>query len=717
MSQYGDSQNIIRPPFRRHTPASPAANPESPPERSLSLPQPPRPPLGTPAPNPAGAGYGSSSPSDPTNIRRRNQWREHQQLISPYAATRATTHALNNATTGAVTNAPNSSGSNGAGSSGVTNGVPLQPAMPSPPVAKRPLHLPSPPPHRATAASLAAPLRPSAADPAAASLPAGQFGGAFNRPASPAGPPPVALRPGLRRLPPPPDLSIPRESAVRTSAAPNSKVTPLRVPTQGRLAQERREGRDRTERFDRTERPNTAGRLPNRPQRKSRKTPLPVLYAIRLLILGVGVAAIAGTLLSALGPSQVNAPGAAPQALAGALTNQRNRQGASATVSSVPVTTEITRLKTALEQLATLTPGLTPSAFVLDLDSGQYVDLEGAKPVAAASTIKVPILIAFLQAVDAGTVSLDRALTLESRYLVSGSGQMQDQPVGTQYTALDVATQMIVTSDNTATNMMIDLLGGTEALNQQFQAWGLTATVLRSALPDLQGTNTTSPRDMALLLALVDRGELLSLRSRDRMWAIMQRTENRSLIPSGLSDGTIVLNKTGDIGSILGDVALIDTPTGRRYVLATLVGRPTNDGRASELIRRIASLVHRELNQPVAPVGGAATAPAGAPAGASPGTSSREGFTEGSSPAGNGQPGSSQVPRRTGSDPTGRSDLSQPSRSPYEPSQGDPVLSDPALSDPAQADPSQVDPSQVNQYPGGPGSGSGEMPGARMPQG
>ena len=77
------------------------------------------------------------------------------------------------------------------------------------------------------------------------------------------------------------------------------------------------------------------------------------------------------------------------------------------------------------------------------------------------------------------------------------------------------------------------------------------------------------------------------------------------MIPGGVADDqALIFNKTGDIGALLGDVALVDAPNGKRYILATLIERPHNDGRAGELIRRISEVIHGEMNQTVAPVGG-----------------------------------------------------------------------------------------------------------------
>lgn len=381
----------------------------------------------------------------------------------------------------------------------------------------------------------------------------------------------------------------------------SSKVTPLRQPPVWSTPP----GMDG---------PNTPTQLPanRRPptrRRKTRNTPRPVLNLVRLLICGVGLAAIAGTLLSVLNPAQPET-GTLPPGTNGETTPAGNsdvlsQQRTSVATAPLPLADKLTYLENTLLELESLAPGLSQATFALDLDTGNYVDINGASAISAASTIKLPILVAFLKAVDAGQVTLAQGVVLREDLIVGGSGDIQVDEPGTRYTALDVATRMMTQSDNTATQMMIELLGGNQALNQQFQDWGLTATVLRNPLPDLEGTNTTSAQDLVRVMALLEEGELLTLRSRDRLLGIMQRTYSRDLIPGGVADDeALVFNKTGDIGALLGDVALVDAPNGKRYIVATLIERPHNDGRASELIRRIAELIHGEMNQPVAPIGG-----------------------------------------------------------------------------------------------------------------
>ncbi|HEY9860964.1 MAG TPA: serine hydrolase, partial [Candidatus Obscuribacterales bacterium] len=330
----------------------------------------------------------------------------------------------------------------------------------------------------------------------------------------------------------------------------------------------------------------------------------PLLYGTRLLILGLGIGVIAGTLLSTLDPSRFMA--GASQSVVNAKSQTEQQAAGLGNLAKPPMPLKLSQeaapLKTEIQALARQTSGLTPGMFLIDLDTSAYVDLSGTAIFPAASTIKVPVLVAFFQDVDAGKIRLDEPLTMRPELIGSGSGDMQYQPPGTKFSALETASKMITISDNTATNMLIARLGGVAALNQRFQSWGLTATVIQNALPDLQGTNTTSPRDLATLMAWVNQGDLVSTRSRDRLLDIMRRTVTDTLLPRGLGEGATIAHKTGDIGSLIGDVGLIDMPNGKRYVMAALVKRPFNDEQGAELIRQMSRVAYNNLSQ----VGGAA---------------------------------------------------------------------------------------------------------------
>lgn len=331
----------------------------------------------------------------------------------------------------------------------------------------------------------------------------------------------------------------------------------------------------------------------------------PLIYGARLLILGIGLGVMVGTMLSISDPAnrdrssiaESNKPSQVKTAVAE--TSPPTTLTAFDDLTSLKLTEEIKPLKTAIADLLKQYPELKPEVFIVELDTGAYVDWKGSATLAAASTIKIPLLVAFFQDVDTGKIRLDELLTMQSEHIATGSGQMQYQQPGTKYTALDVVTKMITISDNTATNMLIARLGGQEALNQRFLDWGLTATAIGNKLPDVEGTNTTSPKDLATLIAQVNQGELVSLSSRDRLFNIMRRTERNHLLPRGLGEGASIAHKTGNIGSMVADAGLIDLPSGKRYIAAVMVKRPRNDLQAEKLIRQISNLAYQYFSNPI----------------------------------------------------------------------------------------------------------------------
>lgn len=254
-------------------------------------------------------------------------------------------------------------------------------------------------------------------------------------------------------------------------------------------------------------------------------------------------------------------------------------------------------LQAQVRDLMTQYSFLKTGMFFLDLDTGNYLNIGGDRVFPAASTIKLPILIAFFQDFDAGKVSLDESLVMRADLVTDGSGDMQDEPIGTRFTALETIRKMIMISDNTATNMIIDRLGGIDTLNQRFRSWGLQDTVMHNWLSDLQGTNITSSQDMVRLLALVVNDKLLSPQSKAQALDILRHTTIRTLLPAGLGPGADIADKTGDIGFLIGDAGLITMPNGKRYLAGIFVERPYDDTRGRDFIRLVSQLVYNYLDQ------------------------------------------------------------------------------------------------------------------------
>ncbi len=254
------------------------------------------------------------------------------------------------------------------------------------------------------------------------------------------------------------------------------------------------------------------------------------------------------------------------------------------------------QIKTLMARYSFLSPGM----FFLDLQTGNYLDIYGEKVFPAASTIKFPILIALFQEVDAGRVKLNQTLVLrrDLKAEAEGSGVLQDKPVGTRLSVLETATKMITISDNTATNMIIDRLGGKAKLNQRFRSWGLQNTVIHHLLGDFKGTNTTSAKDLVRLSVLIANNKLLSNTSQSKVLDIMRHVENKRLLQAGLGKDAVFAHKTGTLGVILADAGIIELPAGKRYLAGIFVKRPFDDLRARDFINQVSRLVYSYLNQP-----------------------------------------------------------------------------------------------------------------------
>ncbi|MGF1938945.1 MAG: serine hydrolase [Nostoc sp. ChiQUE02] len=240
---------------------------------------------------------------------------------------------------------------------------------------------------------------------------------------------------------------------------------------------------------------------------------------------------------------------------------------------------------------------LNPGIFFLDLDTGNYIDINGEKRFAAASTIKFPLLVALFQEIDAGRIKLTDKLVMRRDLRVGESGTMQYKPVGTKFSVLQTATLMMTISDNTATNMVLDRLGGAAKVNQRFRNWGLPNTAVRHLLPDIAGTNTTSSKDLVRLAALVSNNRLLSPNSRNQVLGIMRRVKTNSLLPAGIGKGATIAHKTGTLRFIIGDAGIIEMPNGKSYLAGVLVQRPNYDRRAGDFVREVSRRVYNYLSQ------------------------------------------------------------------------------------------------------------------------
>lgn len=265
-------------------------------------------------------------------------------------------------------------------------------------------------------------------------------------------------------------------------------------------------------------------------------------------------------------------------------------------IGTIPLSQELTTLTAQMQAAIARYPALSPGVFAVDVETGGYVNIDGNRVFPAASTIKLPILLAFFEAVDNKEVDLNEILSVDRESIASGSGKLQYSP-GKELTALATATQMITISDNTATNMIIDLLGGKEYLNSRFRSWGLKQTVIHNRLGDFKGTNKTSAADLVRVAASIAKHQIISESSRAKALDILNATENRKLLAAGLGTGAHIAHKTGDIGFVIGDAGIVEKPDGKLYLIGVFVERPYNDLDARYLVQELSRSAYNYLIQ------------------------------------------------------------------------------------------------------------------------
>lgn len=180
----------------------------------------------------------------------------------------------------------------------------------------------------------------------------------------------------------------------------------------------------------------------------------------------------------------------------------------------------------------------------------------------SASIIKVPILIEGFRQQDQGKLELDSRILLEEYQKCGGSGVLQALSAGANVTVKDLLTLMIIVSDNTATNISIDLLG-MEQINACLKDMELTSTVLSRKMMDFKAIqegrdNTTTAEDMVRCLKVINETSFLSIESRKSILAIMGKQQFMDKLPAMMDLAKLtVFNKTGGLTGVSHDCAIV----------------------------------------------------------------------------------------------------------------------------------------------------------------
>lgn len=252
-------------------------------------------------------------------------------------------------------------------------------------------------------------------------------------------------------------------------------------------------------------------------------------------------------------------------------------------------------LEAKLKKLMAAYPTIKPAVFVWDYDSGKYVDINASEIYATASIIKIPVLIDLFKSIEANQLTIYDTMELTPYYQAEGSGHLQHRPVGETYTIDQLARVMIQESDNTATNMLISSVGSMTDVNSAIRRWGLKQTRINNWLPDIQGTNFSTAKDLATMLYNLDNPGFLNINSREYIIDYMSHVENNRLIQAGLDPKALFIHKTGDIGKMLGDAGIVFTPSGKKYICVILANRPYNSPLGKDFIQKSSKTIYSSM--------------------------------------------------------------------------------------------------------------------------
>jgi beta-lactamase class A len=277
-------------------------------------------------------------------------------------------------------------------------------------------------------------------------------------------------------------------------------------------------------------------------------------------------------------------------------------------------------LQQVLEENLAKFPGRA-GIWVKHLTTGVEAGVRADETFNSASVIKIPVLLLAYQMADKGTLSLDERVTIRKEDIRGGSGIFRYHDAGLQPTLRDVLMQMVITSDNTATDIAIAKVGGVAAVNAWLKQHGYADTLRLTqttgelfaryaALP--QGANRNektnqdraywlgemTPRATGRMLEAIQKETLVSPASSQEIIRVMRAQQaGARRLPHYVTFP--IAHKTGDFPPVLAnDVGIIYAPSGPIVVSFFTNEISTLYGAAEDLMGRTTELIVEMLARP-----------------------------------------------------------------------------------------------------------------------
>jgi beta-lactamase class A len=251
------------------------------------------------------------------------------------------------------------------------------------------------------------------------------------------------------------------------------------------------------------------------------------------------------------------------------------------------------------DRVTALTKGFKGSVYLYakNLKTGKDVSLNGDARVKTASTIKLPILCTLESLIAQGKVKWDERLVLKPEDKVTGSGVLGSLADGTDLTVRNLAILMIVVSDNTATNLIIDRITA-DAVNDYLDAIGIHQTrsnrKVRGDGNQLKaptgwskagkleenakfGLGVTTPHEMVQMLEMLEQGKIVSAAASKDILDILKMQQERFGISRRTPEDLVVASKHGSLDALRSDVGIVYDKEGPIAIAITVDDMPEID--------------------------------------------------------------------------------------------------------------------------------------------
>ena len=229
---------------------------------------------------------------------------------------------------------------------------------------------------------------------------------------------------------------------------------------------------------------------------------------------------------------------------------------------------------------------------IKDLSSDWEISYNKNKLFPSASLVKIPIMAACFLAATEGRVKFDREIVLKNSDKFPGSGILKNVQPGATFSAEELIGLMIYDSDNTATNILTNMVG-LDYLNKVFNVWGLKKTNIARKVADFSSRdrgieNYTTAKDMAWLLEQFYHKALISKDISERCLKILKLQRTNDRIPRYLPIEAIVAHKTGLEQTVCHDAGIVFSGHGDFLICVLTKHANSNSTFSKDFIAKIA---------------------------------------------------------------------------------------------------------------------------------